>query len=360
MVGIINITKGCNLACKYCYAGNYTSLAEQRRTVDAELQKNMSNVFCFIDKLSDYQQGKVDILFHGGEPTLASPELLREIALYARKIDNNAKISIQTNGTLISDKLIDIFKEFHMTVGISIDGPPEVNDKNRIFSNGDGTADLIIRNIKKLQGEKVPVGGLITFTNENVEYAEKIYLMFRDLGIGFSFNPLFIPETEVGVSQLEQRKYAKAICEMFDLWINDQGSNIGIRPFERILTGMVDHEVGLPVCSYSQNCAEDILTLDVDGQVYSCNRLAGMKEFSYGYITDININEKISNCIFANRWDYLKENDCKDCKISMLCYGGCPSHSHAKKGTIYCKDDMCGSHLEIINHIYNYIQGFRK
>ena len=99
MVGIINITKGCNLACKYCYAGNYTSLAEQRRTVDAELQKNMSNVFCFIDKLSDYQQGKVDILFHGGEPTLASPELLREIALYARKIDNNAKISIQTNGT---------------------------------------------------------------------------------------------------------------------------------------------------------------------------------------------------------------------------------------------------------------------
>ena len=360
MVGIINITKGCNLACKYCYAGNYKALSEQRKLVDAELRRNMPSIFCFIDKLSEMQNGSVNILFHGGEPTLASPDLLRSIAEYARTIDNDAKISIQTNGTLISDQLVDLFRDYHITVGISLDGPPEINDKNRIFANGNGTADLIIRNIKKLKAESIPVGVLITFTNENIDHVADIYSMCREIDVGFSFNPLFIPETEVGVEPLDKMKYAKAICDLFDIWINDQDSTIGVRPFERILMGFVDQEIGLPVCSYSQNCAEQILTIDVDGQVYPCNRLAGMEEFSYGRVDEIKLQERIEKCSFSKRWDYLKDRDCLGCNVSKFCYGGCPSHSHSENGTIFCKDDMCESHIVILNHIYNYIQGFKK
>ncbi len=360
MIGIINITKGCNLSCKYCYAGNYRALSEQRKMVDSELRENIPNIFCFIDKLATIQNGELNILFHGGEPTLASPDMLRMIAEYARNIDNNAKLTIQTNGTLISDQLIELFKDYKMTVGVSLDGPPAVNDKNRVFSNGAGTAELIIKNVQLLQNERIPTGVLITFTNDNIDNVEEIYSMCKDLGVGFSFNPLFIPETEVGVTPLDQNKYTKSICKLFDIWINDQDSNIGIRPFERILMGMVDQEIGLPVCSYSQNCADQMITIDVDGQVYSCNRMTGLSKFSFGEIDEIDLREQIKNSCFSSRWEYLKENDCAGCKVAKLCYGGCPSHSHAQKGTIFCKDDMCSSHQTIMMHIYNYIQGFRK
>ena len=114
----------CNLRCKYCY------YLEKRKLY----QQNPNNIISdhmlekFIKEYIEVQSTpQVLFTWHGGET------LMRPIAFYkralelqriygrGRQIDN----CIQTNGTLITDKWCEFFKENNFLVGVSIDGPQE-------------------------------------------------------------------------------------------------------------------------------------------------------------------------------------------------------------------------------------------
>jgi len=62
----------------------------------------------------------------GGEPLLVPEDDLRE--LWAWGMAKYGQNSVQTNGSLINDTHVRMFKEFNVHVGISIDGPGELND----------------------------------------------------------------------------------------------------------------------------------------------------------------------------------------------------------------------------------------
>ena len=59
-------------------------------------------------------------------------------------------ISIQTNGTLLSAKLLDLFAETRTSVSVSIDGPPEANDLARLDHRGESTYSATMRGIRLL------------------------------------------------------------------------------------------------------------------------------------------------------------------------------------------------------------------
>ena len=74
-----------------------------------------------------------DVCLHGGEPLLTPlPELEKLLDLiYNLPWKNTGKpkgaVSIVTNGSLITDKHIELFKKYNVYVGLSCDGPPESN-----------------------------------------------------------------------------------------------------------------------------------------------------------------------------------------------------------------------------------------
>ncbi|MFN7590108.1 MAG: radical SAM protein [Planctomycetota bacterium] len=104
----------CNIGCEYCYqepmrdAGNVAS----RYDVDKMLA-------------AAGRAGSAFSLF-GGEPLLVpKPDLERIWRFGLERFGSNG---IQTNGTLIDDEHIELFRRYHVHVGISIDGPGELND----------------------------------------------------------------------------------------------------------------------------------------------------------------------------------------------------------------------------------------
>src|ERR1044072_7750209 len=105
----------CNIACQYCYqnpqrdAGNFTKLYKIEKMKEAI---SASGTDCFT-------------LF-GGEPLLVPEKDLED--LFAWGYEKYGKSGIQTNGTLISDSHIRMFNQFNVRIGISIDGPGELND----------------------------------------------------------------------------------------------------------------------------------------------------------------------------------------------------------------------------------------
>jgi uncharacterized protein len=56
-----------------------------------------------------------------------------------------------TNGTLINEEIVKFIKEYKVFLSISLDGDKHTHDKNRIFINGNGTYDKLLKNIETLK-----------------------------------------------------------------------------------------------------------------------------------------------------------------------------------------------------------------
>ena len=59
--------------------------------------------------------------------------------------------NITTNGTMLNDEMIYFFQDHDVSLMISLDGPKEINDKNRVFANGKGTFDTVAKQISRIR-----------------------------------------------------------------------------------------------------------------------------------------------------------------------------------------------------------------
>ena len=112
----------CNLRCKYCFYHNVSEMREvssfgimTEETADSIIKKALS-----------FANGEsISFAFQGGEPLIAGLPYFKH---FVKKINeenkNNSKIylSIQTNGTLLTDEWAEFFSENSFLVGLSLDG----------------------------------------------------------------------------------------------------------------------------------------------------------------------------------------------------------------------------------------------
>lgn len=104
----------CNIQCQYCYQNPQRDAGDLRRSYDLELMKSAIKA-----------EGGPFALF-GGEPLLVPEQDLEN--LWAWGMKQFGYNTVQTNGTLINDEHIRMFKAYKVSVGISMDGPGELND----------------------------------------------------------------------------------------------------------------------------------------------------------------------------------------------------------------------------------------
>lgn len=145
----------CNLRCLYCYqhpqrdAGNLRrrySLAAMQAAIEAE--------------------GGPFTLF-GGEPLLLPiPDL--EV-LWAWGLARYGQNGVQTNGTLITDEHLRLFRQYRVQVGISIDGPGALNDArwHGTPSRTRQSTALAEASIARLCREGMPPGLILTLHRGN-------------------------------------------------------------------------------------------------------------------------------------------------------------------------------------------------
>lgn len=146
---ILEVTESCNMRCKYCYynenGGGYRTFGSKFMTF--EIAKAAIDEF-----LKTTERDDVSISFYGGEPLL-NYKLIKNCIEYINNNYPNKKIlyAMTTNGTLITDSIAKFFSKLpNVLITISLDGPKEMHDKYRVFTNGKGTYDNTIRGIEKL------------------------------------------------------------------------------------------------------------------------------------------------------------------------------------------------------------------
>jgi uncharacterized protein len=104
----------CNIQCQYCYQNPIRDAGGLPHAYDLEKIKSAVEA-----------EGRPFVLF-GGEPLLMPKHDLEH--LWSWGMARFGRNSIQTNGVLIDDDHIRMFKQYRVGVGLSLDGPGELND----------------------------------------------------------------------------------------------------------------------------------------------------------------------------------------------------------------------------------------
>ncbi len=150
----LQVTQQCNFRCEYCpYTLGKGDRKHSNKRMDFETAKSGIDFF-----LS--HSGNVDtpvIGFYGGEPLLEF-NMIKDIIEYAEKKAGGKHLgfTFTTNGSMLTDDKIEYFIEHQVVVMISLDGPKEIQDKNRkLAGSGQGSFEKVMENVMHLY-EKYP------------------------------------------------------------------------------------------------------------------------------------------------------------------------------------------------------------
>ncbi len=151
----LQVTQECNFRCKYCVYSeheNHNQRSHAHKVMAIDTAK--AAIDFYINHSIDSESWNIG--FYGGEPLLQFA-LIKRTVEYVESVAQGKllKFYITTNGSLLTDEVIDFLAEHKFSLLISMDGSRNAHNKNRVFRDGTGTYDSIIENLEKVQ-ERFP------------------------------------------------------------------------------------------------------------------------------------------------------------------------------------------------------------
>lgn len=323
----LNISTFCNLACKYCFIDNNPISSNCYSTMDFKTAKMA--VDKFIKELDSNNEKDGQIIIYGGEP-LTNWNLLCKIVKYVRNKKNNIKLTIITNGTLITKDKILFLKENKVGIGVSLDGPKSINDINRVFKHSNNSVyDAVADKIKLLNELNCDYCISSTATPKVVENKEKIIDWLKELNVKNIFWNLYHYST---YSEDWKDFYEKMSDFILDIY--SELDNININE-ERVMEQI---DLFLDKNFKYHNCGAvglNQITIQPNGNVCICQGDSRATSTLVGNI----INDEISDIVkMAKNQDWtnmytIQKEKCKNCEAFFICGGGCPLQSEALFGS---------------------------
>lgn len=310
----LNISHSCNMICDYCFASHnfdsnklFMDLETSYKAIDflIEASKNTRNI---------------EIDFFGGEPLL-NLEVIRDASIYGKKkaIDSgkNLRITLTTNGILLSEKVLDLLDELEISIVLSLDGGEKIHNRHRHLMNSKDSFKYILPNAIELARRRELGGYYIrgTYTAETINFSET-FKELVDLGFRYiSLEPvvttdksLSIKKEHLPVLREEYRKVAEECLE------ND------VRFFHFELP--LEEGACLPRLARGCGAGVEYIAITPTGEIYPCHQFVGYKQFQLGDINEDIFNEELRR-EFRNLNSIDSKPFCRDCWARYLCGGGC-------------------------------------
>jgi len=361
----------CNLSCKYCF---YHDVANNREHQSFGFMKE-STADELIKKAIRTASKQITFAFQGGEPTLIGIDFFKYFvaSVNQHKTTQQIHYAIQTNGTLLTDEFCQFFHNNKFLVGLSLDGPRDIHDLNRITPKKQGTFKSVDRAAKLLSKYHVDFNILSVVTKATVRHTRKIYHYFKQQNYQYlQFIPCIndFSCADLQVYNITPEEYGKFLVELFDLWYADlaNGRQISIRLFDNYIQMLL----GLPPesCDMNGYCSVNPI-IEADGSVYPCDFYV-LDKWNLG---NINKDELVDLLTCEKAKDFVQsgnhfDDKCRTCKYAGLCRSGCRRHKEMfldEKGlsvdnaasNYFCDSyiyffDNCYSKLEHLAHILSH------
>lgn len=311
----------CNLRCKYCFAdgGNYSKerkkmgLAVARKAVDFLLDK------------SGHRQ-ELAISFFGGEPLL-NFAAIHGTVLYAKdaaaarkkKID----FSITTNGTLFNDEMMAFFLAEGFSFIVSLDGPPDINDRFRVSKNDQGSYRLVVDKLSRYSElypefkERVTIRG--TFASDKPELVRSLEHL---VSLGFtsiSLEPTTMATAAYAVTGENLGLLLDEYDRVADFYVRclQNGQDFSFFHILQLFHQVAEGPQRITQCG----AGSSYLAIDPDGKIYPCHRIVANDKYQLGSIFGNTMNMPVQT-LFREASVPYKEK-CRKCWARYICGGGC-------------------------------------
>jgi uncharacterized protein len=269
-----------------------------------------------VQTLDLFSDQPMKIQFAGGEPLLNYP-LICQVVAYAKAKNYKASFQMQTNGTGITPEIAAGLKKMKIALGVSLDGPPEVNEFAR------GKTREVIAGIGCLADEGIKINLNSVVTSHSVMQLPKLvnfaYYLGNVGGIGLDLlrdagrarnNPDTIKKATPEQLQKALKEMAETARELYQL----TDKKIVIREIDEARQRLKMSSCDKAYCYAS--CGRSYVVLP-NGDVYPCGSLIDNPEYFMG-----NVKNQTLTSIAIGR---SEPEVCKNCDYFAICPGGCPS-----------------------------------
>lgn len=289
-----------------------------------EILKRMISSFMALD-MNQYSFG-----WQGGEPTLMGLDFFRQVIKYQQQFGKSGNVvsnGLQTNGVLLDDEWCRHLAKYQFLVGLSIDGPEEIHDQNRLTASSQGSHALVMKSFDALKRNHVEFNVLTLVSSSNMRKPLLIYNYLKELGVNFHQYIECIEFNQNGELEpwsVTPEAWGEFLCQIFDEWYKHDRFKVSIRLFDSILTRMVDGFSN--VCAMGNDCRQ-YLVVEHNGNVYPCDFFV-LPELKLGNIMENEWEDFINSPVYEefgsrkSRWN----EKCKTCPYLKFCAGCCPKN----------------------------------
>lgn len=149
---LLQVTQSCNFQCTYCV---YTASIDGMQRKHSNKHMRWDTAKKAVDYLWQHSvdSDTVTIGFYGGEPLLEF-DLIKNVILYANHMfeGKNIHYAMTTNGSLLTLDKVDFLYKNNVHLVLSIDGPKEIQNKNRRYGHdGKGSYEIVLNNVKQIR-----------------------------------------------------------------------------------------------------------------------------------------------------------------------------------------------------------------
>lgn len=209
----IALTEECNLRCTECFVTKHRNNLKTMSlpTLDAMIKKTIS--YGAMEKITYH--------FFGGEPLIRFDHIKHATSIINDAVKTRKMIkplyAITTNLTILNEEMIKFFKKNNFKVGVSVDGPMNINNKFRIYKNGGGSFKDTKNNYYRLKKAGIDTHVLIT---PHSDFLDQLPRIFRDTLKTFPMKTITINTPfhyRTLAWNIDGKKYAKTLVKLIHI-----------------------------------------------------------------------------------------------------------------------------------------------
>ena len=313
---VLMLTQRCNLSCAYCYAAAEQTGAD----LDPDLAFRAVQA-CRPQPLSD-RPGRLTVELTGGEPLLIF-DRLRDLVDRINTLEPRPRLAIQTNGLLLTEDKLNFLIRNRVGLGLSLDGPPLVNDRLR------GGGDRAVRALDLLDRAGVGVNITVVLTRRNITDLPDFLLfcagrssirvinldLVRDLGRA--------GDRDLTPTADQIREIVPRLITTLAFINARRFPPLKVREIDQVARRRSEKEIQ-PYCLAAMGLAAAV---DPKGRLWPCISLAGRPGLAAGTVDEPRPDRLAGR---DRMWSLPEE--CRSCPTVKICRGGCPSRRVAETG----------------------------
>ncbi len=330
----LHITDACNLRCRYCYlhhSGESMNADTGLAALEAVFRSALRNGF-----------QAVKLKYTGGEPAL-NFSLVRGLHERAEALSTDhgldLRAAVLSNGTLLTDGMVDWLLNNGVRLMISLDGVGAVHDAQRPFADGRGSFAQIARNIDYAIARGLSPHLSITVTTGSAEGLADVVSFALERDLFFNLNFVREPGKSAQDSPADHAHLVAGVKAAFDVIEGDL-------PHHRLIDGLLDCSAFGVAHQYPCGARRSYLVIGPRGRVSRCQMTMDQP------VTDIGDEDPLR---VVREWDGGFQNvaveekeGCRDCTWRYWCAGGCPLLAYRAAG----RSDVSSTYCDVYKALY--------